>query len=61
MTTTPLEVTDPMVADLRRSLDDAQLVELTMMICVENSRSRFNSALGLTSQGFRDRCEVPAR
>lgn len=61
MTTTPLEVTDAMVAELRRSLDDAQLVELTMMISVENSRSRFNSALGLTSQGFRDRCEVPAR
>jgi hypothetical protein len=27
---------------------------------VENVRSRFNSALGLTSQGFRDRCEIPA-
>lgn len=61
MTATPLEVTDEMVAGLRAHLDDAQLVELTMMICVENSRSRFNSALGLTSQGFRDRCEVPAR
>jgi alkylhydroperoxidase family enzyme len=61
MTTTPLEVTDEMVAGLRASLDDAELVELTMMISVENSRSRFNSALGLTSQGFRDRCEVPAR
>jgi len=31
-----------------------------MMIAVENQRSRFNSALGLTSQGFSDRCEVPA-
>lgn len=61
MTATPPEVTDEMVAGLRRSLDDAQLVELTMMISVENSRSRTNSALGLTSQGFRDRCEVPAR
>ncbi|TYP89771.1 carboxymuconolactone decarboxylase family protein [Blastococcus xanthinilyticus] len=60
MTTTPLQVTDEMVAGLRRHLDDAQLVELTMMISVENSRSRFNSALGLTSQGFRDRCELPA-
>ena len=60
MTTTPLQVTDEMVTDLRRHLDDAQLVELTMMVSVENSRSRFNSALGLTSQGFRDRCEVPA-
>ena len=61
MTRTPLEVTDEMVAGLRRHLDDAALAELTMMISVENSRSRTNSALGLTSQGFRDRCEIPAR
>jgi alkylhydroperoxidase family enzyme len=61
MTATPLGVDDEMVAGLREHLDDAQLVELTMMISVENSRSRLNSALGLTSQGFRDRCEVPAR
>ena len=45
--------------DLLRT-DDAALVELTMMIAVENQRSRFNSALGLTSQGFTDRCEIPA-
>jgi len=61
MSSTPLGVTDEMVAGLRRHLDDAQLVELTMMIAVENNRSRFNSALGLTSQGFKDRCEIPAR
>lgn len=60
-TATPGAVTDDMVAELRRRLDDAQLVELTMMIAVENSRSRFNSALGLTSQGFKDRCEIPDR
>ncbi len=57
---TPPEVTDEMVAGLREHLDDAALVELTMMIAVENARSRFNSAMGLTSQGFRDRCEIPA-
>ncbi len=59
-TATPPAVTDEMVAGLRARLDDAALVELTMMIAVENVRSRFNSALGLTSQGFRDRCEIPA-
>jgi alkylhydroperoxidase family enzyme len=59
-TATPPAVTDEMVAGLRARLDDAALVELTMMIAVENQRSRFNSALGLSSQGFRDRCEVPA-
>jgi hypothetical protein len=31
-----------------------------MMVAVENVRSRFNSSLGLTSQGFKDRCEIPA-
>ena len=60
MTATPPAVTDEMVAGLRRELDDAELVELTMMVAVENVRSRFNSALGLTSQGFKDRCEIPA-
>jgi AhpD family alkylhydroperoxidase len=58
MSMTPLGVTDEMVAGLRRQLDDAALVELTMMVAVENNRSRFNSALGLTSQGFKDRCEL---
>src|SRR3954466_11506594 len=59
-TATPPAVTDDMVSELRRELDDAELVELTMMIAVENVRSRFNTALGLTSQGFTDRCEIPA-
>ena len=61
MSTTPLTVTDEMVAGLRRQMDDAALVELTMMVAVENERSRFNSALGLTSQGFKDRCELADR
>ena len=59
-TQTPSAVTDAMVAGLREHLDDAALVELTMMIAVENQRSRFNSALGLRSQGFSDRCDLPA-
>jgi len=61
MTTTPPAVTDEMVADLRAQLTDKQLVELTAMISLENLRSRTNAALGLTSQGFKDHCEVPAR
>jgi AhpD family alkylhydroperoxidase len=59
-TATPPSVSDELVESLRRDLGDAALVELTMMIAVENQRSRFNSALGLTSQGFKDRCEIPA-
>jgi hypothetical protein len=35
-------------------------VELTAIVAVENLRSRMNSALGLTAQGFKDRCEIPA-
>jgi AhpD family alkylhydroperoxidase len=61
MTATPPEVTDEMVAGLRLDLTDEQLVELTAMISLENQRSRTNSALGLTSQGFKDHCEVAAR
>ena len=61
MTATPPTVTDEMVAGLRADLDDAQLVELTEMISVENLRSRTNSALGLTSQGFKDQCDLPPR
>ncbi len=60
MSTTPPGVTDGMVAALRRDLGDAALVELTTMVAVENGRSRFNAAMGLTSQGFRDRCGIPA-
>ena len=60
-TETPPAVPDELVESLRRDLGDAALVELTMMIAVENQRSRFNSALGLHSQGFKDRCEIPDR
>jgi alkylhydroperoxidase family enzyme len=60
MTDTPPSVTDEMVERLRGHLSETQLVELTAIVAVENLRSRINAALGLTAQGFRDRCEVPA-
>jgi alkylhydroperoxidase family enzyme len=60
MSATPPQVDDRLVADLRADLGEAALVELTMMVAVENQRSRFNAALGLAAQGFSDRCEVPA-
>ena len=60
MTDTPPSVTDEMVERLRAQLSDAQLVELTAIVAVENLRSRINSALGLTAQGFKDRCEMPS-
>lgn len=55
---TPITVTDELVEKLKEHLDEAALVELTMMIAVENQRSRFNASLGLQSQGFSDRCAV---
>jgi len=59
MTATPPTVTDEQVASLRGALGDEALVELTMMVAVENQRSRFNYAAGLASQGFSDVCELP--
>jgi alkylhydroperoxidase family enzyme len=60
MTDTPPGVTDEMVERLRGHLGEAQLVELTAIVAVENLRSRINAALGLSAQGFKDRCEIPA-
>ena len=59
MTATPPTVTDEMVARLDEALGHAAVVELTMMVAVENQRSRFNSAMGLASQGYSDVCELP--
>ncbi|MEU9317204.1 carboxymuconolactone decarboxylase family protein [Streptomyces sp. NPDC048295] len=58
MSLTPPEVGDELAERLRTALGEAAFVELTTMVAVENMRSRMNSALGLTSQGFKDRCEV---
>jgi alkylhydroperoxidase family enzyme len=58
MTATPPEVTDEQVERLQQDLTDAQLVELTAMASLENYRSRINAALGLTSQGFKEYCEL---
>jgi len=59
MTETPPAVDDELVHRLRVHLDEAQLVELTAVVCLENVRSRFNSAVGLARQGFKERCELP--
>ncbi|MFF4824762.1 carboxymuconolactone decarboxylase family protein [Streptomyces sp. NPDC001312] len=59
MTATPPTVDDDLAARLRDRLGEPALVELTAVVAVENLRSRMNSALGLTSQGFKDSCEVP--
>ncbi|MET8246656.1 carboxymuconolactone decarboxylase family protein [Streptomyces sp. NPDC005202] len=61
MTATPPTVNDGLAERLRDRLGEPALgVELTAMVAVENLRSRVNSALELTSQGFKDSCDAPA-
>ena len=59
MCESPPAVTDGMSAHLVTQLGEAAFVELTFMVGLENLRSRVNSALGLRSQGFSERCEIP--
>ena len=61
MTATPTEATDEQVADLERRFGRDGVVELTYQIALENLRSRMNSSLGITEQGFSsgDACRVP--
>jgi AhpD family alkylhydroperoxidase len=58
VTATPPEVTDEMAEALRTELGNDAFVELTMMVALENERSRFNNALGLTSQGLKEQCTL---
>ena len=62
MSRTPVEVPDELFAALRRHFDEAQLVELTHLIALENLRGRFNLALGIGAAGFSEGlvCAVPA-
>src|SRR5436190_13551952 len=63
MSSTPVDVSDELFARLRDHLDDAQIVELTNIIALENMRGRFNLALDIRSSGFREGlvCAVPDR
>ncbi|MDF9876520.1 carboxymuconolactone decarboxylase family protein [Cellulosimicrobium cellulans] len=58
-TATPPTVSDELAAALVDDLGEPAFVELTALVALENLRSRINAALGLSSQGFSDRCEVP--
>jgi len=54
MSRTPVDVPDELFAALREHFDEAQMVELTNAVAIENYRARFNWAFGLGSQGFSD-------
>ena len=61
MSRTPVDVSDQLFHELRLHLDDAQLLELTHFIALENMRGRFNLALGVGSAGFSEGmvCALP--
>ena len=52
MTITGEKVTDELWGRLRGHFTEAQLVELTAAVAVENFRSKFNVPLGVEAQGF---------
>ena len=62
MSRTPVAVSDELVANLREHFDNAQLIELTHYIALENMRGRFNRALGVGSAGFSEGmvCAAPS-
>ncbi len=58
ITYTDRKVDDALVDRLKQHYTEAQIVELTAAIAMENFRSKFNPALGIEAQGF---CMVPKR
>ena len=63
MSRTPVEVSDELFERLRARFDEAQLVELTSVIALENYRARFNWALGIQGEGYSEGayCVAPQR
>jgi alkylhydroperoxidase family enzyme len=52
MTVTGEKVSDELWARLRGHFSEAQMVELTAAVALENFRSKFNVPLGVEAQGF---------
>jgi AhpD family alkylhydroperoxidase len=63
MSRTPVDVPDELFSRLRGHFDEAQMVELTTAVALENYRARFNWALGIESQDFSEGafCAIPER
>ena len=59
LTLTPANTTDELLKELRKNLDDQQLVELTTMIAWENFRARFNRGFDVAAQGFSQGATCP--
>ena len=58
ITYTDRQVDDALFAELKKHFTEAQIVELTAAVALENFRSKFNPPLGIEAQGF---CMVPKR
>lgn len=58
MTITGQRVDDALFDQLKQHFDEAQIVELTAAVALENFRSKFNVPLQVEAQGF---CIVPQR
>jgi alkylhydroperoxidase family enzyme len=56
ITYTDRQVDDSFFAEVRKHFTEAQIVELTAAVALENFRSKFNPTLGVEAQGF---CVVP--
>ena len=56
MTITGSSVDDELFDKLKEHFSEAELVELTAGIAMENFRSKFNAALKVEAQGF---CPLP--
>jgi alkylhydroperoxidase family enzyme len=63
MTSTPVEVSDALFAQLAERFSEAALVELTSAIAWENYRARFNHAFGIEGENFSEGavCALPVR
>ena len=52
ITTTGQKVDDTLFSELKKHFTEAEIVELTAAIAMENFRSKFNPPLGIEAQGF---------
>jgi alkylhydroperoxidase family enzyme len=52
MTITGRKIDDDLFARVRTHYSEAQVVELSAAVALENFRSKFNVALGVEAQGF---------
>ena len=63
MTRENVTVPDELVERLQRRFSEAEIVDLTFAIAIENLRARFNNALDIPVAGFSggEFCPMPAR